>query len=361
MDATPGSLPSQKGVAPGWVMPSMESYHLPVPAGMRPAPMFAPGQMQGRASNRVNIGTVLTGHIEDDLSSNKNKVGDIFSIRLEEGFVTSNGEEVIPKQSKIVGIITGATAARAQHNGMPGKIDVSLQTLVFPDGRSTSFAGFIAHNPSMDVKEKGSPSVLSGPMGAMTTGFTSIFTALNSKAGIPLRMPKRTGGLDFKLDKGELLPVKLNRTLDLSHMTPAPPGLAAATGFGQPGPNGFGQSGPNGFGQPGPNGFGQPGPNGFGQPGPNGFAQPGPNGFGQPGLNGFGQPGPNGYPSQWPSATAPAAMPGWVTPAPNTVTGPSFAPSIAKAPLLVPERATAGLLPGLSTPQTSVSNMPDPF
>jgi hypothetical protein len=145
-----------------------------------------------------------------------------------------NETEVIPKQSKIVGTITSATAARAQHNGMPGTLNVSLQTLVFPDGRSTNIYGFLDINPAMLSKIKGSPSALSGPISGLGTTFRSVFTGLNSKAGIPLRLPKRTGGLDFKLDKGELLPVKLNRPLDLTNMPIAAAGSSVSPGMPAP-------------------------------------------------------------------------------------------------------------------------------
>lgn len=222
--------PQVPGMAPGFTLPAMSSYNLPIPAGMRPIQAFTPDFFKQAAATRLGAGTVLTGILEDDLSSAKNQVGDVFSIRLENGF-TSNGVVIIPPQSKVLGSVISVKSARMQKFGAPGAIDVSLQTLVFPDGRSTRIFGFVEHNPAMDMKHKnGTGSALSGPYHTVKASALSVFSGINQKTGLPIQMPNMRQGLDFTLSKGELLPVKLNRTCDLSNMAAPPviPGTAMA-------------------------------------------------------------------------------------------------------------------------------------
>jgi hypothetical protein len=222
--------PQVPGMAPGFTLPTMSSYNLPIPAGMRPIQAFTPAMLKQASASQLGAGTVLTGTLEDDLSSAKNKVGDVFSIRLENGF-SSNGVVIIPPQSKVLGTITSVKTAKMQKFGAPGALDVSLQTLIFPDGSSARIYGFVEHNSAMDMKTKnGSGSALSGPIHAVRASALSIFSALNSKTGLPVNMPNMRQGLDFTMTKGELIPVRLNRSADLTHMTPPPaiPGTAMA-------------------------------------------------------------------------------------------------------------------------------------
>src|SRR4029453_8845097 len=53
----------------------------PIASGSNPfgmVPKFDPDFWKGQLANRVPAGTVLSGILEDDLSSSSNKVGDIF-------------------------------------------------------------------------------------------------------------------------------------------------------------------------------------------------------------------------------------------------------------------------------------------
>jgi hypothetical protein len=222
--------PQVPGIAPGFTLPSMSSYNLPIPAGMRPVQAFTPDFFKQVSATRLGAGTVLTGILEDDLSSAKNQVGDVFSIRLENGF-TSNGQVIIPPQSKVLGSIISVKSARMQKFGAPGQMEVSLQAIVFPDGRSARIYGFVEHNPAMDLKHKdGTGHALSGPYHTIKASALSVFSGLNQKTGLPIQMPNMRQGLDFTLAKGELLPVRLNRTCDLSNMAAPPviPGTAMA-------------------------------------------------------------------------------------------------------------------------------------
>ncbi|HEY9677605.1 MAG TPA: hypothetical protein V6C76_06325 [Drouetiella sp.] len=214
--------PQTPGLAPGFQLPTMSSYNLPIPAGMRPIQAFTPDAFKQASVSRLSAGTVLTGILEDDLSSSKNNVGDVFSVRLEQGY-SVNGTVLIPPQSKVIGCVMAAKSAKTQKFGAPGQLQVSMQTLVFPDGRSTRIYGFIEHNPAMDMKSKyGSDNPLSGPYHAAKAGVISVFSGLNSKTGLPINYPNIRSGLDFTLAKGELLPIRLNRFCDISNMTAAP-------------------------------------------------------------------------------------------------------------------------------------------
>ncbi|HEY9733063.1 MAG TPA: hypothetical protein V6C89_14185 [Drouetiella sp.] len=222
--------PQVPGIAPGFSLPPMSSYNLPIPAGMRPVQAFTPDFFKQVSATRLGAGTVLTGILEDDLSSAKNQVGDVFSIRLENGF-SSNGQVIIPPQSKVLGSIISVKSARMQKFGAPGQMDVSLQAIVFPDGRSARIYGFVEHNPAMDLKHKdGTGHALSGPYHTIKASALSVFAGINQKTGLPIQMPNMRQGLDFTLAKGELLPVRLNRTCDLSNMAAPPviPGTAMA-------------------------------------------------------------------------------------------------------------------------------------
>ncbi|CAN5605154.1 hypothetical protein BH10CYA1_BH10CYA1_11840 [soil metagenome] len=222
--------PQVPGLAPGFTLPAMSTYNLPIPAGMRPIQAFTADFFKQATTTRLAAGTVLTGILEDDLSSGNNHVGDVFSIRLEHGF-SSNGVVIIPPQSKVLGSIISVKPARTQKFGAPGAMDVSLQAIVFPDGRSARVYGFVEHNPAMDLKHKnGTGSAMSGPISSMKASALSVLAGINQKTNLPISMPNMRTGLEFTLTKGELLPVRLNRTCDLSNMAAPPviPGTAMA-------------------------------------------------------------------------------------------------------------------------------------
>lgn len=177
--------------------------------GKLPANFWQGGQVQG-ISNRIQPGVVLTGKLEDEISSGSSKIGDVFALALDEGYVENN-LQVIPRGSKIVGAITHVVPAKSQRvAGQPGSLQVSLQSLVLPDGNHIPFAGFIAVNPNhefdkakkrnlgFDVRDTGSH--IAGMMGSFTNGIGFMYA-------------RKYRGKDFYMDKDELVPVRLNKTL----------------------------------------------------------------------------------------------------------------------------------------------------
>jgi hypothetical protein len=202
--------------------------------GMGGAPRFPIGGganniIQQILSTRIPTGTVLTGTLNDDLSSQKSETGDLFSIVLTDGFFL-NGIEVIPRNARIVGTVVAVTKAGSQRGmGMPGTVEIGLTTLVFPDGRSIPFGGNLDHNPASIQKKP--PKVANGGFGLGSYGqqVTSMFNSFGQNSGYLRSIRNR--GPEFDVKKGTLVPVKVNRTLDLTKMV-APLVPPSTTAFG---------------------------------------------------------------------------------------------------------------------------------
>lgn len=167
----------------------------------------------------VDAGTVLNGTLEDELSSKKSKIGDTFSILLADGYRLNN-EQLIPQNAKIVGAVVSVTPASHKTNGVAGSVQISLQTLVLPDGASMPISASIMYNPNqpdkIDIK-KGRGV----PVGeyAKSLEYMGVYAAgsLTRTIGLPLPVKTQTSsGPDFLIKKGELLPVKLIQPLDMT-------------------------------------------------------------------------------------------------------------------------------------------------
>jgi hypothetical protein len=178
---------------------------------------FTPDFWQRYAQRRIPTGTVLTAILENDISSNKSKRGDIFTLTLQDGF-SQNGFMVIPPNARIIGSINYATSAKQLRQGQPGKVDVSLQTLVFPDGRHMPIFAQIVATPNQSQKKK--PSVRNlGPdirdFGQQVAGM-----GLSFVRGPGFMMAKLNRGQEFHLEKGEVLPLKLTQALSVPETGP---------------------------------------------------------------------------------------------------------------------------------------------
>jgi hypothetical protein len=172
---------------------------------------------KGQLNQRVPIGTVLTGILEDDLSSKKSKKGDTFTLTLQDGFQL-NGNVLIPPNSKIIGSVVSATAARDLRNGNPGRLEVALQTLVFPDGRHMPIFAMIDSNPNHAFKKP--PKVRH--LGVSLADYGESLAAFGASflTGPGVLINRRNRGNDFVLDKGDALPIRLNRSLDIPYQPP---------------------------------------------------------------------------------------------------------------------------------------------
>jgi hypothetical protein len=207
-------------------------------------PRFLPGgqfsgfvkapQIQGKPdfwkaqlANRIPAGTVLTAILETDLSSKKNKAGDPFTMTLEDGF-TANGQYLIPPKSKIVGCVLNATPAKTLRHGHPGRMQVSLQSLVFPDGSHVPIYAFIDGNPS--AKHKAPPKVRNLGQNFADYGQSLSAMAFSFVSGPGFMQNIKNRGLDFVIDSGEAIPIRLSRSLDIpppreTMVSQPPPGM----------------------------------------------------------------------------------------------------------------------------------------
>jgi hypothetical protein len=200
---------------------------LPAYGGKRQIPDEVIQQM---LVSRIGAGTMLTGVLGDDISSKNSHAGDLFSVVLRDGH-SQNGHELIPHGARIIGKVVMAAPAAGQRTGMAGNVEVGLTTLVFPDGRSTPFTGFIERNPAHTMKK---PPTSRGPgmnlsdyknsVGSMFGSFTSGIGAVRARAN---------RGKDLVLHEGDVVPVRVTRTIDLTKMSPptAPPSQPLANPF----------------------------------------------------------------------------------------------------------------------------------
>lgn len=197
-----------------------EKFPFGVPAGMQHMPKFSP-EIFGKHQmyDRVPAGTVLTGIMEDTVSSRESKPGDVFALRLEHGWSDSKGRQVLPKGAKIVGSVVSTVSAKKQNLGYPGTIQVSLQTLVLPDGRSTKFYGFFDHNPEVDLENEPGKQPLAGEAKSLGIGVARAGYGVVTRV-VGFHVNVRSFGYDCKIDKGEAIPIRVSRSLDMTAFAP---------------------------------------------------------------------------------------------------------------------------------------------
>lgn len=310
-----------------------------VPNAVQGAPQqrgTIPDFFKSMLGKRVTIGTVLSGILENDLSSAKSKRGDVFVVLLPEGY-GFEGEEIIPRGSKILGVVVEAFPSYRQRNGMPGRLQISLKTLVFPDGRACKFNGFIDHNPAHDQLKE--PKIKRAGMGFSDYGSSFKGMLYSSVAGIAWVHNRNLRGKELFLKGGIPVAVKCNSTVDISKMQ--------GTDIGMPG---IGQQGIANGGVPGVPGLMQSAP-GLQQM-PLGV----PSGVPQTNMaNPF-----EGFPFMQKGATpAPAGVPGLPAVAPQGMGAPGFnAPQgTFNAPQAVP---SLPMIQGLTAPPAMQLGEPDP-
>jgi len=246
-----GYVPLAAGSVPGLVGSgsSSNSNSNSNSSGMAPslmaapeAPYAGPGSFNrpGQVSNemiqqfinsRIGAGSVLTGVLGDDISSKKSLSGDLFSIVIVDGY-SQNGVELVPRGSRIIGkVVVAAAAAVQRQRGASGNVEVGLTTLVFPDGRSTPFTGFIDRNPAHDMKKA---PIVRGSGLSLSDYKSSVGSMVNSMTfGLTRRSSRAYRGKDLLLEEGDVVPVRLTRSIDLTKMTPptAPPNAPLANPF----------------------------------------------------------------------------------------------------------------------------------
>lgn len=179
-------------------------------------PKFDPAMFRQMQASRVMPGTVLTGILENEVSSKNSKSGDIFFIRLEDGYM-SNGVQLVPPQSKILGTVTSSVSSKTRKGAQPGSVSIALQTLILPDGRTLPFQGFIQHNPQDDASNQSNrnPAGTAGKY-LKQTGYGAM-NFVTRRVGFPMYMPNY--GSELTLKQGEVLPIRLNGPIDITKAT----------------------------------------------------------------------------------------------------------------------------------------------
>ncbi len=189
-------------------------------------PRFAPGGAysgyvptvgtefwKGQLANRIPSGTVLTVILEDNLSSAQNNPGDTFAMTVEDGYF-QGGKLLIPAKSKIIGSVVHAISAKRQSNGQPGTLEISLQSLVFPDGSHYPISGFVDGNPG--AKHTQQPQKRNLGWNIADYGSSVKGMAMSVVSGPGYFMKKMQAGKDLQLDSGEALPIRLTQSLDIN-------------------------------------------------------------------------------------------------------------------------------------------------
>jgi|SRR5277367_3574791 len=213
---------------------------------------------QSFMANRVNAGTILTGTMQDNLSSKKNNIGDVFAVILDQGY-SAQDKQVIPPGSKVLGSVTQVTPAKTMRNGAPGNLSISIQTIVFPDGRTAPIAAFVQINPNQAANrdqiagKKGQPINKSIPLASYGNslkgmGFGSV-TSLTRMFGVRYSPQQRLhSGVDFSINQGDQIAIRLTRPLDLTTLSaPTNPNWGATGANPQAPPGGApGWAAPNG-------------------------------------------------------------------------------------------------------------------
>jgi hypothetical protein len=232
----PGSVPglvgsgqeAGSGMAPGLRRPLHLMGELMLAASLRQAANST--KLFSRCWSHASEPAQLTGVLGDDISSKNSHAGDLFSVVLTDGH-SQNGHELIPRGARIIGKVVMAAPAAGQRTGMSGNVEVGLTTLVFPDGRSTPFTGFIERNPAHTLKK---PPTSRGPGMNMSDYKKSVGSMFGSfTSGIGAVRARTNRGKDLLLHEGDVVPVRVTRTIDLTKMSPptAPPSQPLANPF----------------------------------------------------------------------------------------------------------------------------------
>lgn len=189
-------------------------------------PKFTPDFWKGfKQPTFLPAGTVLTGVLQDKLSSKNSRVGDLFAIVLPDGYREA-GNQLLPNGAKVVGAVANVLPASQMRNGNPGQIDITLQTLVLPDGRTTPIYGFIERNPNLAPNQNTSPTRKTLPIrqylqSLKNSAVNMVNTVSRRSIGMSTYYPGQVGQ-DFLMEPGEVVPIRLSNAVDIDRLMAAP-------------------------------------------------------------------------------------------------------------------------------------------
>lgn len=192
-------------MAPGQTMPGQLHNSMP--------PQFNKNFWQGGlSSNQIPTGSVLTGILENTISSSQSHVGDTFGIALPGGFAP-NGQQLLPQGTRLIGSVTATTPAARLRNGQAGSLQIAIQSLILPDGITVPFSGVIETNPNHIFKEppqQRNAGFSLADYGQQVGGMLGSFTN-----GSGYLLNQRLRGKDFLLQKGEAIPIRVTSSVVL--------------------------------------------------------------------------------------------------------------------------------------------------
>src|SRR5215813_7106729 len=110
----------------------------------------------------VPANTVMRVRLNQDLNSEKGRVGDTFTATTVDPVYSSGGVLLAPQGSTVTGVITHIQ--RAQKNGQPASMDVQFTSLRLPNGRHRQINGSLT-----DLSSKGGKSDNEGGVTANKT------------------------------------------------------------------------------------------------------------------------------------------------------------------------------------------------
>ena len=218
-----------------------------------------PGQqpmLTGRVAT-VAAGTMVGATLKNTINSGSSQPGEAIEASIDQPLY-SNGQEVIPAGSRLIGQITNVVSARRFKFGANGQVNIKFTQLVTPSGKRFPLSASIDTN---QVKLTGGTTAGRVGKGALTTAVgagsgAALGTALGAIVGGTSdgRVGKATGmgavfgtaigggiglvgagvrkGSEVKITAGSNLPIRIDQTLQVT-TDGAPPGPPP---YGQPPP-----------------------------------------------------------------------------------------------------------------------------
>lgn len=185
---------------------------------------------------RVNANDTFHVRLNDSLKSDEARVGDTFSTTTVDPVYSSNGIELVPSGSTIMGRVTAVQ--KAQKDGNPGSITVSFYNLRLPNGRSAAISGSLtdlegktsSDNEGTATAKKTSKRNLKfigggagggALIGAIAGGGKGLAIGAGVGAGVGFIAKKLKKGDEAEVKSGTQFGVILNRPISLPAYRPA--------------------------------------------------------------------------------------------------------------------------------------------
>lgn len=255
---------SEQGQYPPPVSYGGQTAAYPPPGYGQPPPGYGqppPNYLQGGVAV-VAAGTHFRASLKNSLDSGSTQPGEEVTATLSEP-LTSNGAEVVPAGSRLVGNVTNVVSAKRFRAGANGKVDIRFTAIETPDGRRFPLSASVDTTQQRLTGGSGAGRVGKGlaTMGIGAAGGAALGTALGAIVGGTTNsssMGKSVGmgavfgtalgagvggvgavvrkGSEVKIPAGTPLPVQLDESLQVTigravnNPYPPPP----AYGYGAP-------------------------------------------------------------------------------------------------------------------------------